>query len=61
MSSNIELKKVQTDITSTTEDISIRKQQKTNTLIENQTKNNNTTNFTTNINNTRINFFFMIK
>ena len=41
MSSNIELKKVQTDITSTTEDISIRKQQKTNTLIENQSKNKN--------------------
>ena len=41
MSSNTELKKVQTDITSTTEDISIRKQQKTNTLIENQSKNKN--------------------
>ena len=41
MSSNIKWKKVQTDITSTTEDISIRKQQKTNTLIENQSKNKN--------------------
>ena len=39
MSSNTELKKVQTDITSTTEDISIRKQQKTNILLENQSKN----------------------
>ena len=36
MSSNTELKKVQTDITSATEDISIRKQQKTNILLENQ-------------------------